>query len=148
MCVERAFGILKGRWRIIMRRADILLRYMTDVVCTCIILYNMYTIGKDKFDMEWIEKAEKELGRRIDSRILREGQEIRVELAALGEVRNVNNIKNSERRAEDVDKDTEIFLIKENEKDEDLLLEATNMHIIMAKSLWQIKLQKYTNVVF
>jgi hypothetical protein len=148
MCVERAFGILKGRWRIIMRRADIPLRYMADVVCTCIILHNMCTIGKNKFDMEWIEEAERELCRRINSRILREGQEMRAELAALGEVKNISNIENSGRRAKDLDKDTEFFLIKENDKDEDLLLEATNMHIAMAKSLWQIKLQKNTNVVF
>jgi hypothetical protein len=46
----------------------------------------MCTIGKDKFYMEWIEEAEMELGRRIDSRLLREGQEIRVELTAIGEV--------------------------------------------------------------
>jgi hypothetical protein len=38
-------------------------------------------------------------------------------------------------------------LIKENERDEDLLVEATKMHIAIAKSLWQIKLQKDTNLV-
>ena len=59
MCVERAFGILKGRWRIIMRRANIPLRHMADVVVTCIILHNMCTIGKDKFDIEWVEEAER-----------------------------------------------------------------------------------------
>ena len=52
MCVKRAFGILKGRWRIIMRRTDILLRHMTDVVATCIVLRNMCTIGKNKFDIK------------------------------------------------------------------------------------------------
>ena len=36
MCVERVFGILKGRWRIIMRTADISLWHMTDIVSTCI----------------------------------------------------------------------------------------------------------------
>jgi hypothetical protein len=73
---------------------------------------------------------------------------MRAELATLRDIRNVSNIENSGRRAEDVDRDTEIFLIKENEKYEDLLLEATNMHIAIAKSLLQIKLQKNTNVVF
>ena len=70
MCVERAFGILKGRWRIIMRRSDISLRHMTDIVATCIILHNICTIRKDKFDIEWIEEAERELNRRIHNRII------------------------------------------------------------------------------
>ena len=72
MCVERAFGILKGRWRIIMRRVDLPLRQMIDVVAACIVLHNMRTIGNDKFDIEWIEEAERELKRRVDNRLLRE----------------------------------------------------------------------------
>lgn len=50
MCVECAFGILKGRWRIIIEMIDILLQHMADIVGVCIILGNMYTINKDKFD--------------------------------------------------------------------------------------------------
>jgi hypothetical protein len=67
-----------------MIRTDITLRYMTDVVSTCIVLHNMCTIKNDKFNMKLIEEAKRELDRRIDSRILREGQEMRAELAALG----------------------------------------------------------------
>ena len=52
MCVERVFGILKGRWRIIMRRANISLPHMTHVVATCIVLHNMCIIGNNKFDIE------------------------------------------------------------------------------------------------
>ena len=58
MCVDSTFGILKGSWRIIMRRADIPLRHMTDIVATFILLHNMCNIRKDKFDMELIEEAE------------------------------------------------------------------------------------------
>ena len=39
-----------------MRRSDISLRHMIDVVATCITLHNMCTIKKDKFDIEWIKK--------------------------------------------------------------------------------------------
>ena len=35
---------------------------------------------------------------------------------------------------EEIDKDTKIFLIKKNERDEDLLVKATKMHITIAKS--------------
>ena len=73
---------------------------------------------------------------------------MRAELSAICEIRNISNTEDSGRRIEEIDKDTEIFLIKQNERDEDLLLEVTKMHITIVKSLWQIKLQKDTNLVF
>ena len=42
-----------------MRRSDISLRYMTNIVATCIVVHNMCTIGRKKFDIEWIEEAER-----------------------------------------------------------------------------------------
>lgn len=38
MCVEHAFGIVKRRWRIIIRRANVLLQHIGDIVATCILL--------------------------------------------------------------------------------------------------------------
>ena len=70
MCVECVFGNMKGRWRIIIRRIDISVRHMADIV-TCIVLHNMCTIGNDKFDMEWIKEAEKKFNRRIQNSVLR-----------------------------------------------------------------------------
>lgn len=42
-----------------MRNIDMLLRHMTDIVATCIVLHNICATGKDKFYMEWIEEVEK-----------------------------------------------------------------------------------------
>ena len=41
MYIKRAFRILKGRWRIIMKRCDVLLRSVPDLVVTCIVLHNL-----------------------------------------------------------------------------------------------------------
>lgn len=60
MCVKHTFGILKERYRIFMR-FDIPLWYVTHIVAICIVLHNMYTICKDKFDMKWIEKNRKRI---------------------------------------------------------------------------------------
>jgi hypothetical protein len=57
MYVERIFGILKGRWRIIQKRVDVPLRLVADIVSTCIVLYNLCIITKDMFDSNWIEEA-------------------------------------------------------------------------------------------
>jgi hypothetical protein len=42
-----------------------------------------------------------------------------------------------------VDKESEAFFIAKNEKDIDLLREATNMHKVLAKILWDAKLCEY-----
>jgi hypothetical protein len=41
MLVERVFGILKGRFRILLKRIDITLCHMPNLVTTCICLHNM-----------------------------------------------------------------------------------------------------------
>ena len=56
-----------------MRKTDIPLRHMIDIVAICIILHNMCTIGNDTFDMEWIEETERKLNKHIDNKFLREG---------------------------------------------------------------------------
>ncbi len=40
------------------------------LVLTCIILYNMCTNGKYRFDMKWIENAEKEMNMSIENNLL------------------------------------------------------------------------------
>ena len=40
------------------------------------------------------------------------------------------------------------FLLKKNERTEDLLCEAITMHKVLAKSLWHYKIQKDSNLVF
>ena len=58
MCVERAFGMLKGRWRILSKRVDVNLKNMSDLVSTCLVLYNMCIIFGDTFwKEEWIREA-------------------------------------------------------------------------------------------
>ena len=63
---------------------------MTNVVATYIVLHNMCTIGKDNFDIEWLKEVERKLSRRIDNKTLIKRQEMRVEIAAIGEVRNIS----------------------------------------------------------
>ncbi|HYP42886.1 MAG TPA: transposase family protein [Candidatus Nitrosocosmicus sp.] len=63
MAVERAFGILKGRWRILLKRIDIPLHHVPDVVTACICLHNLCLSHTDGFDMRWAKQAEEELER-------------------------------------------------------------------------------------
>jgi hypothetical protein len=61
MAVERAFGILKGRWRILLKRIDLPLHNVPDVVTACICLHNFCLIHTDGFDMRWAKQAEEEM---------------------------------------------------------------------------------------
>ena len=48
---------------------------MNDIVATFIVLYNMCIIGKEKFNMKWIEQTRRKLKRWIENRSLREKNE-------------------------------------------------------------------------
>ena len=148
MCVERAFGILKGRWRVIMKRCEVPLRSMPDIVATCIVLHNLCIMNKEGIEEDWIVEAENKLSRRIDEGGIREGSELRGERAGIAEVKRRMLATEDAPIADEVnDKETEIFLLKENEKADDLLREATMMHELLAESLWQYKLRQKSNIV-
>lgn len=62
MCIERAFGMLKGRWRVLLKRVDVHLRNVPDLVSTCLVLHNMSIIFGDNFwKNEWLEEATDEV---------------------------------------------------------------------------------------
>ena len=59
MCVERAFGMLKGRWRILLKRIDVHLKNVPDLVATCLVLHNMCIVFGDEFwKQEWLREAQ------------------------------------------------------------------------------------------
>ena len=62
MCIERAFGMLKGRWRILLKRLDVHLKNVPDLVSTCLVMHNMCLIFGDHFwKDEWMWEATDEV---------------------------------------------------------------------------------------
>ena len=61
MVVENAFGRLKGRWRCLMKRNDIELTTLTNVVAACCILHNLCEMQQDSFWPEWNTALEETL---------------------------------------------------------------------------------------
>ena len=58
MCIERAFGMLKGRWRILLKRVDVYLKSVPELVTTCLVLHNICIIFGDNFwKNEWMQEA-------------------------------------------------------------------------------------------
>jgi hypothetical protein len=153
MYIERTFGILKSRWKIIQKRADVLLRSVADIVSTCIVLHNLCIITKDKFDSIWIEEVEVELMKRVDDGTVKGSQVLQGERASIDEIKT-RILKSDVRRTiqnykiEEVDVEVEAFLIKQDEKDLDLLREATMAHESIAKALWKYNLSKELTIQF
>lgn len=53
MPVERAFGMLKARFHILLKRCDMDLHNVPSVVAACLVLHNICLVHKDRFDMQW-----------------------------------------------------------------------------------------------
>jgi len=63
VCGKGICHILKGRWRLIMKRLEAPLRNMLDIVATCIVLYNLCIVNNEGIEEEWIVEAKKKLAR-------------------------------------------------------------------------------------
>jgi hypothetical protein len=51
--------MLKGRSRILLKKVNISLHHMLDLVITCICLHNMCIANSDGFDMDWALEVKK-----------------------------------------------------------------------------------------
>ncbi len=58
--VERTFGMLKGRFRILLKRVDIPLSHMLNLVTICIYLHNMCIANSNGFDMDLALEVKKD----------------------------------------------------------------------------------------
>jgi len=54
MPIERAFGLLKGRWRILLGRVPGTLQNVPKVVGCCVVLHNLCIVFHDSFSGEWL----------------------------------------------------------------------------------------------
>lgn len=53
--VEHSYGKLKGRWRCLMKRLDISVVDVPEVVAACCVLHNICEVHGDSFNSEWAE---------------------------------------------------------------------------------------------
>ena len=53
--VEHAYGRLKGRWRCLLKRLDVHVSDVPELVAACCVLHNVCEIHGEHFDEEWME---------------------------------------------------------------------------------------------
>jgi hypothetical protein len=57
MPIERTFGVLKGRWRILLEKVPGKLELVAPTVATCIVLHNLCQSKGDHFDGAWLTEG-------------------------------------------------------------------------------------------
>ncbi len=57
--MERVFGMLKSRFRILLKRVNIPFCHMLNLVMACICLHNMCIANLNGFDMDWALEVQK-----------------------------------------------------------------------------------------
>ncbi len=61
MAIERAFGMLKGWWKILLKWVDMPLKQVPNLITTHLSLHNLCIIHKDNFNMQWLEEVIREM---------------------------------------------------------------------------------------
>ena len=52
--VKHAYGRLKGQWRCLLKRNDVLIHDLQKLVVACCVLHNMCKVHGETFDADWI----------------------------------------------------------------------------------------------
>ena len=60
---------------------------MADIIATCVVLHNFCIVNKEVIEEDWIVEVENKLSRRIGEGEIREGSELRGEMAGIAEVK-------------------------------------------------------------
>ena len=175
MAVERAFGILKGRWRILLKRIDMPLQNVPDIVTASLCLRNLCILENDDFDMDWARSVEEELQREATNRSYKEKlqREANMALGRMHErdrfmsleslLKEMKELQNQHSRGEETtffgpEEEEEMHneidfeegeTIKERqEKIKNVLADCTCMHELPAKSFYKAELGKKSNIWF
>ena len=56
--VEHAYGRFKGRWQCLLKRIDIDIRNVPELIAACCTLHNICEVHGDLFDEHWLEGVE------------------------------------------------------------------------------------------
>jgi len=61
MAIERTFGILKGRWKILLKWINMPFHHLPNIVTTILYLHNSCIIHGDTLNMDWTREVEMEM---------------------------------------------------------------------------------------
>ena len=114
---------------------------MTYIVATCIVLYNICIVNNEWIEENWIVETENKLATRVIEEKLREESELWEKKTKIIEVRRRILARHDALIPNKIiDVKINLLLLREIEKTNDILREATIMHNLLAKRLWRYKI--------
>lgn len=60
MVVERAFGHLKGRWRVLLKTMEMHISRAPSIFLACAVLHNMCELNREDFIEQWVDEVRRE----------------------------------------------------------------------------------------
>jgi hypothetical protein len=69
MAIERTFGILKGRWRILLKKINMPLCHLLNIVIAILYLHNSCIIHGDAFNMDWEREVKMEMQTKANGKL-------------------------------------------------------------------------------
>ena len=162
MAVERAFGILKGRWHILLKRIDMPLQNVPDIVTASLCLHNLCILENDDFDMDWAKSVEEELQRKTNMALGRIHERDRF-MSLESSLKEMKELQNQHSRSkettfiepeEEEEMDNEIDFEggetnkERQEKIKNVLADCISMYELLAKSFYKVDLDKKSNIQF
>jgi hypothetical protein len=145
MCVERALGVLKGRWRIFLRKIEMPLENVGSIVATCVCLHNLCIMHRDFIDEElhlesrdWLQNC------RVNrfGKLLHRGVQKIVDYG-LSEVGRCSTDVQAVFSRDSMEQE-EAFQESSSGDDEAGLRAGTHMHLDMARNLYREQLERDT----
>ena len=170
MAVKRVFGILIGRWRIMLKRIDMPFRLVPNLLTACICLHNLCIIHQNKFDDEWAKEGENimhmestnQLGQfeNVDNFMAatQAAKEMRrylkmdkIEAGSL-EIEDIEETVVNDIESVEEDEDSSVEAV-ETRKDKEartksMLVQATQAHELLAELFWKAHLRKEGKILF
>ena len=156
MVVERAFGILKGRWRILLKRIDMPLQNVPDIVIASLCLHNLCILENDDFDMDWARNSKEELQRETNMALgrMHESDRFMSLKSSLKEMKELQNQHSRHEKTTFIESEEEEKMENEidfeegetkkerQEKMKNVLADCIRMHELLAKSFYKADLSK------
>ena len=75
--VEHAYGRLKGRWRCLLKRNDVLIRDLPTLVAACCVLHNVCEVHGETFDEDWMDPTSVNTVSTASTSLESSGQDVR-----------------------------------------------------------------------
>lgn len=91
MVIENAFGRLKGRWRVLLKKMEVSIDIAPIIISACCVLHNLCEIWGEEFQDEWLAGVNENVANNVHHRLDRDNNAKRIRDAFVTHFQAENN---------------------------------------------------------